>query len=220
MKKELLNEINRCLNLMNLSEAQETMKLGDESYDRVSVDSDTQGDTIPTNLLADINTAAERAGVNVTITTARSGHRTKTASHNISRHATGQAVDIAIINGRGSGKASNETNGDAQFRADGNKFVDELVKLGYTRNQESGNEKAVLWQTNVGGNHFNHIHISNKSAAPSSTISGETKPEEEELLDKIKNYEVGGVKVGDIIGGSEDKIDSLEDFLKMIPSFK
>lgn len=220
MKKQLLNEINRYKSLMNLNEAQDTIRLGDENYDSVSVDSDTQGDAIPTNLLADINTAAERAGVNVTITTARSGHRLKTASHNISRHSTGQAVDIAIINGRGSGKASNATNGNAQFRADGNKFVDELVKLGYTRNQESGNEKAVLWQTNVGGNHFNHIHISNKSTAPSSDMSGDTNSDEEALLDKIKNYEVGGVKVGDIIGGSEDKIDSLEDFLKIIPSLK
>jgi hypothetical protein len=43
-----------------------------------------------------------------------------------------------------------------------NKLKDALVQIGYIWNKESGNNKAVLWQTNTGGNHYNHLHISNK----------------------------------------------------------
>ena len=41
--------------------------------------------------------------------------------------------------------------------------------MGYVWNVESGNDKAVLWQTNTGGNHFNHLHISNRSGQTSGT---------------------------------------------------
>jgi hypothetical protein len=43
--------------------------------------------------------------------------------------------------------------------------------MGYVWNSESGNPKAVLWQTNKGGNHFNHVHVSNTTSS-----SGTTKP--------------------------------------------
>ncbi len=62
---------------------------------------------------------------------------------------TQTAVDISILDGQGSNKASNETNGNPSFREKGNLLKDALVKLGYTWNTESGNNKAVLWQTNT-----------------------------------------------------------------------
>jgi hypothetical protein len=37
-----------------------------------------------------------------------------------------------------------------------------LVKMGYVLNNESGNSKAIIWQSSMGGNHFNHVHVSNK----------------------------------------------------------
>ena len=46
-------------------------------------------------------------------------------------------------------------------------MVNELVDMGYSLNVESGKDKAVLWQTNTGGNHYNHIHISNITDTPS-----------------------------------------------------
>jgi hypothetical protein len=49
---------------------------------------------------------------------------------------------------------------------------DALVALGYTWNKESGNDKAVLWQTNIGGNHYNHLHVSNRSGASDAELSG------------------------------------------------
>ena len=112
-------------------------------------------DKINTTLLQDVQNAAKSAGLKVNITTAVSGHGKGT------RHETGNAVDVARINGIGSGGATNSTNGNAKFRELGNKLKDELVSMGYIWNSESGNPKAVLWQTNTGGNHYNHVHISN-----------------------------------------------------------
>ena len=71
-------------------------------------------DNINTSLLQDIQTAAKSAGVNVSVTTAISGHGDKTKSNNTSRHTSGNAVDIAMING----KAVSTSN-----RADADKLV-------------------------------------------------------------------------------------------------
>ena len=143
-------------------------------------------DNINIALLQDVQNAAKSAGLKVNITTAISGHDGGT------RHETGNAVDVARISGIGSGGATNETNGNAEFRKLGNKLKDALVSMGYVWNTEIGNPKAVLWQTNKGGNHFNHIHISNNTGEPtkvndtttsggksSTSISdqGETKPD-------------------------------------------
>lgn len=211
MNKEFLLEIKRNKKLMNISETQEMITLSDENYSNVNVDNDTKNDRIPEVLLKDINTAAKNAGLTVTITTAKTGHGIKTKSNALSRHATEQAVDIAIINGIGSGKASNATNGNPKFRDYGNKFVNELVKLGYVLNQESGNEKAVLWQTNIGGNHYNHVHISNKSNVESQI----TNNGDESLLNKIKNYSVGDKTIGDIIDGEDGEEYTLMDLFKL-----
>jgi hypothetical protein len=125
-------------------------------------------DNINTALLQDVQTAARMAGLKVDITTAISGH------DGDSRHETGNAVDVAMINGIGSGGATNETNGNAEFRKLGNKLKDALVSMGYIWNSEIGNTKAVLWQTNKGGNHFNHVHISNNSGEPSENSTKNT----------------------------------------------
>jgi hypothetical protein len=129
-------------------------------------------DKINPVLLQDIQNAASAAGVKVDITTAVSGHKKGT------RHETGNAVDIAVING----KAVRPSNKD-----DVNKFVDVLVSMGYTKNSESNNDKAVLTFGFPG--HDNHIHISNRTNQPSSeptrtndgtnsnTESGDLKPD-------------------------------------------
>jgi len=146
-------------------------KTGDDSkyvkpstYSNIAFNSKTINDPINPNLLKDINTAAAMTGLKVTITTAVTGHGSTTKSGNVSRHTTGDGVDIAIINGIGSGGATNATNGNPVFREYGNKLRSALVSLGYVPNIESGNPKAVLWQSNAGGvNHFNHLHVSRKN---------------------------------------------------------
>jgi len=78
-------------------------------------------DEINPALLSDIQVAAERAGVLISVTTAISGHGKKTKSGRDSRHVTGDAVDIALINGKA---VSYTTKDDVDL------FVDELVNMG------------------------------------------------------------------------------------------
>jgi len=125
--------------------------------DRVVGKSTPSKDNINISLLQDIQTAAKNANLKVDITTAVSGH------HPGTRHESGNAVDIAIING----KAVSLNN-----RIDADRLVNELIKLGYTKNAESGNDKAVLTFGFKG--HDNHVHVSKKSTTPSSNDSSET----------------------------------------------
>jgi hypothetical protein len=149
----------------------ETMRLADTNYSNVKFDNDaTKNDSVNKALLDDIQQAASNVGIVATITTAKSGHSEKTKSGYTSRHMSGAGVDIALLNGVGSGSASNSSNGSSEFRALGNKLKDSLVSLGYTWNSESGNPKAVLWQTDTGGNHYNHLHVSNNSGETSDKV--------------------------------------------------
>jgi hypothetical protein len=156
--KEILSVYDVILENKNVTEASEV-------YDDVDFENIGQGnpasDNINTSLLQDVQSAAKSAGLKVNITTAVSGHDKGT------RHETGNAVDVARINGVGSGGATNGTNGNAKFREFGNKLKDALVSMGYVWNSESGNPKAVLWQTNTGGNHYNHVHVSNNTKGTS-----------------------------------------------------
>jgi len=142
----------------------------------VTTDNDsTKYDKISDSLLNDINTAAKNADLRVTITTGKSGHREMTKSGHKSRHTTGDAVDIAIINGKRITKNL------------GDKLCDELKKLGYdTSGRESGNDKAVLWQV---PDHYNHVHISNTSDT-SSDSNGEENNDESPNDDFAKKYMV------------------------------
>ena len=119
--------------------------------DNVVGNSTPSKDTINLALLKDVQTAAKNAGLKVDITTAVSGHRPS------QRHDSGNAVDIARING----KAVSRSN-----RADADKLVDALVSMGYTKNVESDNDKAVLTFGFEG--HDDHVHVSNKGTSSSS----------------------------------------------------
>ena len=145
------------------------VKLSSTGYSNLKYDMDgTQNDEVNKPLLDDLNAAAKAAGITATITTAKTGHAKNVAgSKNVSRHMNGTGVDIAILNGIGADGATGPNNGNAQFRELGNKLKDTLVSMGYVSNVESGNAKAVLWQTNTGGNHFNHLHVSNNSGVSS-----------------------------------------------------
>ena len=82
------------------------------------------------------------------VTTAVSGHTSSP-----SRHNAGNAVDIARIDGVAVSK-------DAKIKPTVDKFVQQLIALGYTKNAEgSTNPKSVL--TFGFENHDDHVHISN-----------------------------------------------------------
>jgi hypothetical protein len=114
-------------------------------------------DKIYKPLLQDIQEAASALGndFKVSITTAVSGHNKTTNNGNTSRHATGNAVDIAIINGKA---VNNVTN-----RSDADKFVAELKKLGYSLNvsEIGGPEKTIFW---IFPNHYTHVHVGYRPA--------------------------------------------------------
>lgn len=150
--------INENLNLVPLSTT---------SYSNLKYADRAKNDSVNKALLDDINAAAKSIGVVATITTAKTGHNKLVKSgKSVSRHMNGTGVDIRIINNI-EGNGTNATNGSPEFRAFGTKLKDALVSMGYKHNVESGNDKAVLWQTNTGGNHFNHLHISNRTGLTS-----------------------------------------------------
>ena len=129
--------------------------------DKVVGSSTPSKDKINPSLLADVDKAAKAAGVKVSVTTAVTGHK------NSGRHPKGNAVDIAMVNGKGFGSMSvAKSNG---IYDDINKFVDELVKMGYKKNSESGNDKAVLTFGFPG--HDNHVHVSRNSDSGESSTS-------------------------------------------------
>ena len=155
-------------------------------------------DNINTSLLQDIQTAAKSAGVTVSVTTGISGHGNKTKSGGISRHTSGNAVDIAIING----KAVSTSN-----RADADKLVNALVSMGYNKNAEgASNPKAVLTFGFEG--HDDHVHVSNTGGAStqqpttsSSTSTGtETSTTGTETSTTTKDYTGGAGKFARDIG--------------------
>jgi ribosome-binding protein aMBF1 (putative translation factor) len=198
MKRVLREEIISMKSLMNINE--DFVTVSSAGLDNITTDNDsTKSDNINRALLKDISRAAKKAGVKVTITTANSGHNMKTKSGTLSRHNTNQAVDIAIIDGVGSGGATNSRNGNPKFKSGGDKLVAALESMGYKRNAEGPqNPKAVFWQTNSGGNHFNHVHVSNTTGESSKeTDDFEITPEREEELKKIAQNVSGEKKPGD-----------------------
>ena len=157
---------------MRLNE--DLIKFSDGDYQYIEIDDDISNDPINRALLDDLEQAASAAGVRPRITTAKSDHPSAKTDKS-SRHPSNQAVDIAKIDGIGSDNATSSSTGNAQFREKGNKLKDALVKMGYVwnPNDESANQKAILWQTNTGGNHFNHLHVSNTGEKSEGTKTSE-----------------------------------------------
>jgi hypothetical protein len=151
--------------LITLIEAIE--KVDTSKYSNIKWEGAALSDKINSSLLAEINAAAKAAYIMVTISTANTGHRTNTSSGNISRHKTGEAVDISKINGVGwsSKRDAQSKNILSQIES----FVTKLSSAGYKVNSESGNIKSVLYFGFPG--HNDHIHVS--SQANNSTLSSD-----------------------------------------------
>jgi len=167
----------------NLSEAptsvNKSLYTNTDFKDKIVGSSTPSKDKINPSLLADVDKAAKAANVKVSITTAVTGHR------NSGRHPKGNAVDIAMVNGKGFGSMSAaKSNG---IYDDINRFVDELVKMGYKKNSESGNDKAVL--TFGFPAHDNHIHVSRNSddgTSPSKETNIDFNDTDDDKTDDVK----------------------------------
>ena len=201
-QNKLINDILSTYN--NILENRRIIEAADV-YDNVDlIDNSKAGyypsrDNINTVLLQDIETAAKAAGVKVDITTAVSGHDKGT------RHEKGNAVDIAIINGRSVSPSNRE---------DADKLVKALVRMGYVKNKENKSIPKSVLTFGVAG-HDNHVHISNTTQSPSNTIdqsSGEDSSGEDSLS---QNYSIiPSDPLISAIGGS------LIDFLKIKENIK
>jgi predicted chitinase len=202
----------------NTSEAM--VQLSTINLPNVNSDNDgTQNDFVNQSLIDDINKAAAALGIKATITTAKTGHSTYTnGGKNVSRHMNGTGVDVAILNGVGSGGATNSSNGNSTFRELGNKLKDALVSMGYSWNVEAGNDKAVLWQTDAGGNHYNHLHISNRvgsSPMPTDTNTSSTG-------DSVSSNDLSRVKNGNLllrVGMKGEAVRAVQQKLKDLGKF-
>lgn len=222
-----MNELKKITRLYDIISDMKKNKVTEavDNYSNVDFKDGVVGNSRPSNdninvsLLQDVQTAAKNANLKVDVTTAVSGHKPGT------RHESGNAVDIAMING----KAVSLKN-----RADADKLVGELVKLGYVKNvAESGNDKVVL--TFGMKDHDNHVHVSKKSntasssssSSPSSTEDSgtETPPKEggylssiasnmaKSIVGKDSKGEYNTFNVLDMAGLKED-IDRIKELLK------
>jgi hypothetical protein len=186
--------------LIQLLEAK--VKLNSSGCPNIEVDSDIALDLVNDALLSGICSAAKAAGVNVKITTATSDHPVETDSGSISRHSTGNGVDISIINGKAVKDASNRPNVD--------NFVSKLEQLGYARNSEGSNKKSVLWQM---ADHYNHVHVSNMeetaSTSTSTSTNGSTSTdsgEEDNPGSRIMNNLISNT-FGPLLGLNENRVN-------------
>jgi len=173
---------------------EDMMRVGDESYSNISVNSRAQDDYIPQPLLDDIATAAKMANVNVEISYAKKGHGKTTKSGNISRHWREMAVDLSRLqdldNPEETKLKSRRHNRDG-FKVAGDRLCDALESLGYNRNSEgSRNPKAVLWYM-PDGSHKDHLHVSHVT---------DDKPKEKKVSDVVKR----NLTIADIIDNGDN----------------
>lgn len=157
---------------MKLKES--NVKLSSHNCPNIKADSDISSNLVNPKLLSDICLAAKNSNCTVSITSAVSDHPATTTTGNVSRHASGNAVDISKINGKSVSEPSVKQITD--------NFVNQLKLLGYVLNNENNNPKSVLWQM---AGHTNHVHVSNmeKNSETSNsevTSSPETSPSPEE----------------------------------------
>lgn len=175
--------------------------LNDKSYTNLKLGDVPKYDKVNKALLDDIETAARIAKIRVKLTAAKSDHPSAGTSKN-STHKHGQGVDLAKIgylrtnfdNLPGSGGASSKKPVvNREFYDCGNLLVDALINdLGYkiitddpklqqkyksslTR-AESSVDRCIIWQSNVGGNHYNHVHVSSKALESIVKVNPGGKP--------------------------------------------
>jgi hypothetical protein len=166
-QEEILKIYNSILENKNLFEVMVKPSESSSSYSNLTFADRTKGDDINKALLDDIQTAADKAGVKVTIDFAKTGHGKNAKSGNVSRHWRNAAVDIDFINGKAISPANKEVV---------NKFVDVLISMGYNKNAEgTSHPKAVLTFGFPG--HDDHVHVSNLSDQSSEAPEGETDSE-------------------------------------------
>lgn len=173
-----VNDFKRDNQIEDLSESYDDLPVISDTYNNITFDKRTTGDRLPKNLLDDIQDAAEKAGITVSVNWAKTGHGKYARSGNISRHWKGYAVDVSTVNGQG--WSSKQMAINKGIYDDIENFVALLKNKGYNVNSESKHEKAVLYFGFP--YHENHLHISNMS-----NVSSTETEDEDSILGRLKN---------------------------------
>jgi hypothetical protein len=133
------------------------------------------GQQVSEQLLKDVNAAILEAGGKDYIVNVNSAVRYGSASP--SRHVKGRALDLGTVTQLSTGREYSIQNAssdasygplDSDVRTKLVKLFDDVAQILQQRPKlyklnvgESGNPKVVLWKTNLGGNHYDHMHVSN-----------------------------------------------------------
>jgi len=177
MKPELLKEI--AMIKRNISLLEDYVYPKDVSYSNIVFRDKYTPDKVNRALLDDINLAASKGNVVVTIGAIKSKHPKGKNNDPSTRHTFGNAVDIPIINGKAVRK---------EIKSEVERFTNQLENLGYTKNKEEEGNQIKAFLTFGFPGHDDHVHVSNQSEEASSEEkdSEENSEEDSEETKKAK----------------------------------
>ena len=177
MKPELLKEI--AMIKRNISLLEDYVYPKDVSYSNIVFRDKNIPDKVNRALLDDINLAASKGNVVVTIGAIKSKHPKGKNNDPSTRHTFGNAVDIPIINGKAVRK---------EIKSEVERFTNQLENLGYTKNKEEEGNQIKAFLTFGFPGHDDHVHVSNQSEEASSEEkdSEENSEEDSEETKKAK----------------------------------
>jgi hypothetical protein len=162
MKPELLKEI--AMIKRNISLLEDYVYPKDVSYSNIVFRDKYTPDKVNRALLDDINLAASKGNVVVTIGAIKSKHPNGKNNDPSTRHTFGNAVDIPIINGKAVRK---------EIKSEVERFTNQLENLGYTKNKEKEGNQIRAFLTFGFPGHDDHVHVSNQSEEASKETSDE-----------------------------------------------
>jgi hypothetical protein len=162
MKPELLKEI--AMIKRNISLLEDYVYPKDVSYSNIVFRDKYTPDKVNRALLDDINLAASKGNVVVTIGAIKSKHPKGKNNDPSTRHTFGNAVDIPIINGKAVRK---------EIKSEVERFTNQLENLGYTKNKEKEGNQIRAFLTFGFPGHDDHVHVSNQSEEASKETSDE-----------------------------------------------
>jgi hypothetical protein len=166
MKPELLKEI--AMIKRNISLLEDYVYPKDVSYSNIVFRDKYIPDKVNRALLDDINLAASKGNVVVTIGAIKSKHPKGKNNDPSTRHTSGNAVDIPIINGKAVKK---------EIKSEVERFTNQLENLGYTKNKEEEGNQIKAFLTFGFPGHDDHVHVSNKSEEPTPGSSSDSSSE-------------------------------------------
>ncbi len=148
----------------NISLLEDYVYPKDVSYSNIVFRDKYTPDKVNRALLDDINLAASKGNVVVTIGAIKSKHPKGKNNDPSTRHTFGNAVDIPIINGKAVRK---------EIKSEVERFTNQLENLGYTKNKEKEGNQIRAFLTFGFPGHDDHVHVSNQSEEASKETSDE-----------------------------------------------